>query len=94
MTGSEDEEAEADIKEEIGLDCCSEQFVVELHFACLLLCLYNIIKKKIRRQFGLDKNKPEIRLIDYQKHSTRNSFHSRQVPMQCIFPANMLLIDM
>ena len=31
--GSEDGEAEADIKEEIGLDCCSEQFVVELHCA-------------------------------------------------------------
>ena len=31
--GSEDGEAEVDIKEEIGLDCCSEQFVVELHYA-------------------------------------------------------------
>ena len=31
--GSEDGEAEADIKEEIGLDCCSEQFVVELYCA-------------------------------------------------------------
>ena len=34
--GSEDGEAEADIKEKIGLDCCSEQFVVELH--CAFCC--------------------------------------------------------